>query len=189
MILPCVTLTLSRSGPMTESVSPNEANEARGQPPGYWRRLAALLYEGVLLFGVVMLGGFLYALITQQRHALQGRSGLQVFVFLLFWLYFVWFWTHGGQTVVSRTWRLKVTTATGARLGWLRASARYLLGWLWCLPALLVSQLLGLHGTAAIFSLLTAGMLMYAALAHVLPERQALHDLICGTRVITLPPR
>jgi uncharacterized RDD family membrane protein YckC len=54
---------------------------------------------------------------------------------------------------------------------------------------LLVSQLLGLHGTAAIFSLLTAGMLMYAALAHVLPERQALHDLICGTRVITLPPR
>ena len=82
-----------------------------------------------------------------------------------------------------------MTTATGARLGWLRASARYLLGWLWCLPALLVSQLLGLHGTAAIFSLLTAGMLMYAALAHVLPERQALHDLICGTRVITLPPR
>lgn len=173
---------------MTESIPSNPACGAAVAPLGYWRRLAALLYEGVLLFGLVMLGGFLYALITQQRHALQGRSGLQVFVFLLFWLYFVWFWTHGGQTVATRTWRLKVTTASGAPLGWLRASARYLLGWLWCLPALLASQVFGVHSTAAVFSLLTLGMLLYAALAHVLPGRQALHDQICGTRVIVLPP-
>ena len=29
-------------------------------PPGFARRLACLMYEGVLLFGVVMLAGLLY---------------------------------------------------------------------------------------------------------------------------------
>ena len=51
--------------------------------PGLVRRLAAFVYEGVLLFGVVMIAGYLYATLTQQRHALQGHSGLQGFLFVV----------------------------------------------------------------------------------------------------------
>ena len=38
--------------------------------PGLARRLAAFIYEGVLLFGVTMIAGYLFSSLTQQRHAL-----------------------------------------------------------------------------------------------------------------------
>ncbi|MBC7939239.1 MAG: RDD family protein, partial [Chitinophagaceae bacterium] len=76
--------------------------------PGLMRRLACFVYEGVLLFGVVMLAGLLYGVLTDQRHALVGSTGLQVFVFLVLGLYFVWFWSRHGQTLAMRTWHLRV---------------------------------------------------------------------------------
>lgn len=70
--------------------------------PGLWRRMACFIYEGVLLFGVVMIAGYLYSTLTQQRHALQGQVGLRSFLFLVLGIYFVWFWSHGGQTVAMK---------------------------------------------------------------------------------------
>ena len=53
----------------------DEAPPAASLPtPGVARRMAAFLYEGVLLFGVVFVAGYLYAALTQQRHALQGQN-------------------------------------------------------------------------------------------------------------------
>ena len=43
--------------------------------PSLRRRLAAFLYEGVLLFGVLMISGYLYSSLSQQRHALSGATG------------------------------------------------------------------------------------------------------------------
>ncbi|MDH5539716.1 MAG: RDD family protein, partial [Rhizobacter sp.] len=45
--------------------------------PSLWRRMASFIYEGVLLFGVLMIAGYLFSSLTQQRHALVGRHGLQ----------------------------------------------------------------------------------------------------------------
>ena len=42
--------------------------------PRLFRRLAAFVYEGVLLFGVTMAAGYVYGVLTQQRHALQGKD-------------------------------------------------------------------------------------------------------------------
>ena len=81
--------------------------------PGLGRRLACMLYEGVLLFGVVMVAGLVYASLTQQRHALVGTPGLQVFLFVVLGLYFVWFWARGGQTVAMKTWHLRVVNTRG----------------------------------------------------------------------------
>jgi uncharacterized RDD family membrane protein YckC len=154
---------------------------------GLARRLAAMLYEGVLLFGVVMLAGLLYSTLTQQRHALQGRLGLQAFLFAVLAVYFVWFWTHGGQTVAMKTWRLRVVTADGRPLGPWRALARYVLAWLWFLPSLLAVYLSGLSGGVVVSVVLLAGMAAYAALTRLHPDRQFLHDVICGTRLVDAP--
>ena len=70
--------------------------------PGIWRRLACFVYEGVLLFGVLMISGYLFSTLTQQRHALLGRHALQGFLFVVLGIYFVWFWSHGGQTVAMK---------------------------------------------------------------------------------------
>lgn len=150
------------------------------------RRLAALLYEGVLLFGVLMAAGWLYAGLTQQRHALQGKHGLQAFLFVVLAIYFVWFWTHGGQTVAMKTWHLRVEQVDGRALSPGRALARYVLAWLWLLPALLTVYLTGLAGGYAVTGVVLAGLLAYAALARLHPDRQFLHDAACGTRLVDL---
>ncbi len=164
----------------------DEAAQATSLPtPGIARRMAAFLYEGVLLFGVVFVAGYLYGTLTQQRHALLGRTGLQVFIFVVLAIYFVTFWSRGGQTVAMRAWHLRLVTAGGAEVSPLRALARYLLAWLWFAPALTAAYATGLHSTAQIFTLIIVGVVAFALLALVHPQRQFLHDAVCGTRLVT----
>jgi uncharacterized RDD family membrane protein YckC len=159
-------------------------------PPGLARRFAAFLYEGVLLFGVIFFAGFLYSVLTRQEHAMQGRIGLGVFLFFVLGLYFVGFWTRSGQTLAMKTWHLRITDLAGRPLGWRRALARYALSWLWFLPALVSVRLMGLHSGGAIVGSLIAGVMAYLLIARLHPQRQFLHDAICGSRIVTqLPSR
>ena len=154
--------------------------------PGLWRRMACFLYEGVLLFGVVFIAGYLYSALTQQRNAMQGQHGLQAFLFLVLGIYFIWFWTHGGQTVAMKAWHLRVLDLEGQPLSPRRALARFLASWLWFMPALLSVHLLELqHSLGAIFGSLGAGVLGYALIARFHPSRQFLHDQLCGTQLVT----
>jgi uncharacterized RDD family membrane protein YckC len=161
---------------------------AVGETPGLARRLACFVYEGVLLFGVVMAAGLLYALLTQQRHALVGTGGLQSLLFVVLGAYFVGFWSRTGQTLAMQTWHVRLVTRSGGRVGPLRALARYLLAWLWFLPALIGLHLTGLKGSLATFSALIAGVLGYAALVWLHPARQYWHDVVCGTRLVSWRP-
>jgi uncharacterized RDD family membrane protein YckC len=49
--------------------------------------------------------------------------------------YFCVFWVRGGQTVGMRAWRIRVVPDDGARLGWLRAAARFAAGIVAAVPA------------------------------------------------------
>jgi uncharacterized RDD family membrane protein YckC len=164
------------------------ARAADPPTPGLARRLAALLYEGVLLFGVVMGAGLVYGIATDQRHALTGALGLRVVLFLVLGLYFVHFWTRRGQTLAMQTWHIRLVGPTGEPPGTGRAITRYLLAWLWFVPALLAQWASGLRGGWVTSGLLVAGVLAYAALARLHPDRQFLHDAICGTRLVHWKP-
>ncbi len=156
--------------------------------PGLARRLAAFLYEGVLLFGVVMMAGFLYSTITQQRHALEGRFGLMLFLFVVLGIYFSWFWSRGGQTVAMKAWHIRLVSADGGAVSGWRAAVRYLLAWLWFLPATAAVYAAGLHGKGEVTTAVLAGVLAYAALAWLRPDRQFWHDVVCGTRLVDCKP-
>jgi uncharacterized RDD family membrane protein YckC len=171
------------------SVRPAQAGEVQAlQAPALRRRLACFVYEGVLLFGVVMIAGLLYSTVTDQRHALVGTTGLQVFLFVVLGAYFVFFWTRTGQTLAMQTWHIRLVTASGQRVGAGRALCRYGLSWLWFVPALLAVQLSGLKTGAASFSAMIAGVLAYAALVWLRSDRQFWHDAVCGTRLVTCAP-
>jgi uncharacterized RDD family membrane protein YckC len=157
-------------------------------PPGVLRRMAAFFYEGVLLFGVLFLAAWLWSTLTQQRHALQGQHGLQAFLFLVLGIYFSWFWSHGGQTVAMKAWHLRVVSRDGKTLSQARALVRYLLAWLWFAPALALIGLTGVRGGGPISASLAMGVMAYALLARLHPQRLFLHDLLAGTRLITQHP-
>jgi uncharacterized RDD family membrane protein YckC len=159
-----------------------------GIAPPIKRRLACFLYEGVLLFGVVMVAGLVYSTLTNQRHALIGTTGLQAFLFVVLGIYFVGFWTRTGQTLAMLTWHIRLVTRDGQPVGKLRATCRYVLSWLWFLPALAALHFSGLKGGWPAFTAMLAGVLAYAALAWLRPDRQFWHDVVCGTRLVTRHP-
>jgi len=157
-------------------------------PASLRRRLAAFVYEGVLLFGVVMMAALAYGLVTQQRHALVGMHGLQVFLFVVLGLYFGWFWSHGGQTVAMKTWHIRVLTKDGRPVPAGRAVLRYLWSWLWFLPALAWSWATGVRSGGMVALALTLGVLAYAVSSRLNPQRQFWHDLLSGTRLVYSRP-
>lgn len=184
---------MSGLNPSNTSGSANAAAEApppQGAaadiaPPTVRRRLAALLYEALILFGVVFFAGYLFSTLTQQRNGLTHHNLLAAWIGLVVGVYFVWFWTHGGQTLPMKTWRLRVVGPGNAPVSVPRAIARYLLALLWFLPPL------ALHPAAGItlpHTLLATAVwfVLWAATGRIGASRQFLHDRLAGTRIVTV---
>jgi uncharacterized RDD family membrane protein YckC len=170
------------SQPLASSALTADTN---GNAPTVRRRLAALLYEAVILFGVVFIAGYLFSTLTQQRNGLTHHNLLATWIGLVVGVYFVWFWTHSGQTLPMKTWRLRVVAADGKPLSTGRAVARYVFAWLWFLPPLALHPLLGLKLPQ---TLLIAGIwfVLWAATGRFDPQRQFLHDRLAGTRIVSV---
>ena len=71
--------------------------------PSLARRMACWLYEGLLMFGVVFIAGYLFGTLSQTRHAMDNRHWLQAFLLVVFGIYVVWLWAK-GQTLALKTW-------------------------------------------------------------------------------------
>jgi len=154
--------------------------------PGLWRRMACWLYEGMLLFGVVFITGYLFSTLSQTRNALDNRHAQQAFLFLVLGIYFTWFWSR-GQTLAMKTWNIRVVDAHGQPLTQARALARYVLSWLWFLPPLLLTGLWGISGLEAVVIVL-GWVLVWALLSRFHALGQFVHDALAGTRLVSSEP-
>ncbi|WP_175664988.1 RDD family protein [Burkholderia ambifaria] len=154
--------------------------------PSVRRRLAAMLYEAVLLFGVVFFAGLAFSLAMQQRNGLVHHDLLAAWIALVAGAYFVWFWTHGGQTLPMKTWRLRLESSSGRPLSAAHALIRYALGWLWFLPPLALHPLLGLSVPVTL-ALAAAWIVAWAGAARLHADRQFPHDRLARTRVVAIP--
>lgn len=95
--------------------------------PSRKRRLACMVYEGMLLFGVLFMAAYLFDTLTQSRHALYLRHARQAWLFAVLGFYFAWFWRHGGQTLAMKTWHIRLVHEDGGQVGWAQAFLRYVL--------------------------------------------------------------
>lgn len=174
--------------PSSASLAPSAI--AAPAVPGIWRRMAAWMYEGMLLFAVVFVAGWLFSALSQMRHALDDRRILlQAFLFIVFGIYFVGFWSR-GQTLAMKTWGMRLVGRDGAAVPQWRALLRYFLAWLWFLPPLVVARALPFPVSGAELGVLCLGWVaIWAVLARFHPERQFWHDAWAGTRLISTRPR
>jgi len=121
--------------------------------PSLYRRTASLLYDGLLLTAILLFATFFFVILFGDATAPPGRYFLQVYLWLVAGVYFVWSWQHGGQTLAMQTWHIRVTNQAGKNLNKRQAIKRYILatlffglGFLW---ALLDSEGLYLHDRLA----------------------------------------
>jgi uncharacterized RDD family membrane protein YckC len=148
--------------------------------------MACWLYEGLLMFGVVFIAGYLFSTLSQTRHALDNRHPLQAFLFVVFGIYFVWFWAK-GQTLAMKTWNIRVVDVNGKAITQTRAALRYALSWLWFLPPLAGAYGFNLPGPeSAVIAL--GWIAVWAILSRFHPNGQFWHDALAGTRLVTSAP-
>ncbi|HEX9207352.1 MAG TPA: RDD family protein [Steroidobacteraceae bacterium] len=136
---------------------------------GLLRRLAAMLYDGLLLLALLLIATACFlpftggTALTWDRFPLPWLLHKLVVVGVFVGFYGV-FWTRRGQTLGMASWRLRVERYDSAPLTWrdtlLRLGAAVLswipcgLGWAWC-----------------VFD----------------REHRTLHDILSRTRVVVLP--
>jgi uncharacterized RDD family membrane protein YckC len=125
------------------------------------RRLGALVYDLLVVAGVVMLSSFLLIAARGGAAVQPGAAWFQTLVVLQLAGYFIYFWTRGGQTPGMRTWRIRVERLYGGRLSAAQAGWRLLAG-------------------------IATGALLGAAILWALASKngQGLHDLAARTRVV-----
>jgi uncharacterized RDD family membrane protein YckC len=144
--------------------------------------MACWLYEGILMFGVVFIAGYLFSTLSQTRNALDNRHALQAFLFVVFGIYFTWFWAK-GQTLAMKTWHIRVVDTSGRPLSQARALVRYVLSWLWFLPPLLAVAPFSLPA-GEITVIVLGWVAVWALSSRLHPQQQFWHDAWAGTRLV-----
>jgi uncharacterized RDD family membrane protein YckC len=158
------------------------APDADLSPPSLKRRMACWLYEGILLFAVTFMAGYLFSTLSQTRYALDNRHGLQAFVFLVLAIYFTWFW-HKGQTLAMKTWHIRVVDSHGNSITQKQAFIRFLFSWVWFLPPLCLSGLFSYSGLDSLL-VLSVWVAVWALLTKFQKQGQFWHDIWAETRLI-----
>ena len=134
---------------------------------GLLRRLGAMLYDGLLLAGVMIVAAIPLPFFESAADvSVWVRTLIRIYLVLVCFLYFGWFWTHGGQTLGMRAWRLQLRRIDGQNLAWSTAVARF---------------------AGALLSWLALGLgFFWVALD---PQNRAWHDRLSKSIVVVLPRR
>ncbi len=133
--------------------------------PGLLRRLAAITYDSLLLAGVLLIVGMPLPLLPEAMQKVWWlRLAIQAYLLAVCFLFFGWFWTHGGQTLGMRAWRVRVVRDDGSALGWSAAAGRFF-------SAMLSWAALGMGFLWIILD----------------PAGKAWHDRLSKTRLVLLP--
>lgn len=148
------------------------------------RRLAAIVYDGLLLIGVLVGAtalalGLAVALLggeaVKLHNPLQANPFFQTYLLLVCFFFYGGFWTHGGQTLGMRAWRLRLQRRDGRGIGWWQALLRFLIGSLWLAPVAYLHQVL----KVGVISGLGAGFgCLLLLLALRLPDRASETELV-----------
>ena len=149
---------------------------------GFLKRITVIVYDGLLLVGVTMVGyALLFALLSILPAAfdrsIAGKTLKVVYLLSVSFCFYGWFWTHGGQTLGMKVWNLYLVDRQGKFITWKMAALRY--------------------ATALLSWLAIAGVLFYAGIERwyfaiglgftwIIFDKNSLawHDILTGTKIV-----
>lgn len=153
-----------RSNTRFSPVQASSSTQSTLQRAGLWPRFAALVYESILLIGIVFIASWLYLHLFGNSTEGLKRHAFQLMLITVCGIYFVYCWQSSGQTLAMKTWGLRIVRRDGTRVSFGLAVLRYLL-------ALASAAIAGLGFLWAIVD----------------RDRQYLHDRLLGTQIIKAP--
>lgn len=124
-------------------------------PVSLGRRFAAICYDALLCFALLLVTAFIYKLVLMafigearlkamsESGSLDGDPLLSALLFIVLFGFFAKFWTHSGQTLGMQVWGIRVQNADGSGISLLQALLRFMvsiaswlcvgLGFVWAL--------------------------------------------------------
>ena len=93
----------------------------RARTPGLLRRLATMVYDLILLGGVLVLAAAVFVIPIQATTGVPLASGplhllFQLYLLAVILLYYLYFWTHVRRTLGMLAWRTRLVRDDGADL-------------------------------------------------------------------------
>ncbi len=129
--------------------------------PSPLRLFAVIAYDLMLLLSVLLLAGFV-AVVFNGGEAIGAKNPVfVVYLLAVSFFFYGWFWTHGGQTLGMRAWKVYLISRSSSDISWKQAAMRFIVAivsWL-CLGLGFYWQWLGKnrqswHDTASMTRLL-----------------------------------
>lgn len=114
-------------------------------PVSLLKRLLAIIYDLFLLIAVFFAVGIPLSILTtfifnagdaiteEHRFYLLNQIIILGSLFIASLFFYGWFWTHGGQTLGMKTWRIMLISNNAEKISWKQAVQRYfaaILSWL-----------------------------------------------------------
>jgi uncharacterized RDD family membrane protein YckC len=137
---------------------PLKSGGAFRSAPGFLRRLAAIVYDLFLLLALLFVATLAVLPLNDGEAFTSTQYLYPVYLLVIGFLFYAWFWTHGGQTLGMRAWKIKVLTFDQKPISWPQALFRF---------------------TAALVSLVPGGLGFVWILID--KNRRAWHDSLSGT--------
>lgn len=95
--------------------------------------MAAVLYDFLLLLALLFLATAILLPINNGQAFTAKQFFYPIYLLAVSFLFYGWFWTHGGQTLGLRAWKIKLSANDGHPISWRLAGLRFgaaLLSWI-----------------------------------------------------------
>lgn len=127
------------------------------------RRFGAIFYDLLILLTLLILTSLIVSIpfnINPDHPLFYVYQGC---IYTISFLFYGWFWTHGGQTLGMKTWKFKIISLNGNRVSWISAGVRFI---------------------AAIISWLPLGLGYFWSMFDI--KKRAWHDIISKTQLVRI---
>ena len=101
--------------------------------PALFRHLVIIIYDLLLLFSILLLATFIIVALNNGTAIGPGNPFFIAYLFIVSFIFYGWFWTHGGQTLGMRSWKVTLYSQTGRVISWQQAMLRFaisIIAWL-----------------------------------------------------------
>jgi len=98
----------------------------------FLKRLGAMFYDFMLALSFALVVGFFFTAVAMSLLSIENvaagspvAKGIFILLVLFIFGFYGWFWTHGGQTLGMRAWKLKLVGQDNREISWMQAFFRF----------------------------------------------------------------
>lgn len=92
---------------------------------GFFRHIAIIIYDLLLLLALLFLATGIALPFNKGEAFSATQYVFPLYLLFISFIFYGWFWTHGGQTLGMKTWKIKIQTFNQQPITWTHAFKRF----------------------------------------------------------------